>query len=225
MSKCWNCGVQIKDPVPVCPLCKCIVEPEEGEEAMQVYPHGFAEKGIKKMQRALSIYLFAAIVTEVILSGVTISLQGKPGTVIMVGAFLIYGFITLKVSIQMHTGYQLKMILQTFLGVGVVFVIDLETGFLGWSLNYVLPAAFMLLDLSIIILMLVNNRNWQSYIPMQLLLIALSIIGLALLYHFHIITHFLVPGLAMLFAVFTFVGTVILGGKRARDELYRRFHV
>ena len=27
------------------------------------------------------------------------------------------------------------------------------------------------------------------------------------------------------FAVFVFIGTLLVGGKRARDELYRRFHV
>ena len=42
MSKCWNCGVQLLDPVSVCPLCKCIVEPTEDEASRQIYPYGFA---------------------------------------------------------------------------------------------------------------------------------------------------------------------------------------
>ncbi|MCD8333009.1 MAG: DUF6320 domain-containing protein, partial [Clostridiales bacterium] len=153
MSKCWNCGVQLRDPVPVCPLCKCIVEREEGENLRQIYPYPYTERGIKKIQLALNIYLFAAIATEVLLIVINYALGGPARWLILIAAFLAYGYVTLKVSIQMRTGYQLKMVLQTLLGVAVLFVIDLETGFGGWSLNYVLPAAYILTDVVIVILM------------------------------------------------------------------------
>ena len=216
--------MQLLDPVSVCPLCKCIVEPTEDEASRQIYPYGFAEKGIKKMQRALSIYLFAAIVAEAILVGIDYSVGGKPGWVIIIGGLFAYGYVTLKVSIQMHTGYRLKMILQTLLGVAVLFLIDLETGFYGWSLNYVLPGALMLMDVAIVVLMIANKRNWQSYIPLELLMIALAV-GPLVLYYFHFSTNLTLACIAMGVAVLVFVGTMIIGGKRARDELYRRFHV
>ncbi|MCD8365311.1 MAG: DUF6320 domain-containing protein [Clostridiales bacterium] len=224
MSMCRNCGVQLRDPVPVCPLCKCIVEQEEGEEMSQIYPYLYAERGIKKMQLALNIYLFAAIAAEVILCAIHFMIGGPLGLLILIAAFLVYGFITLKVSIQMHTGYRLKMILQTLLGVAVLLVIDLETGFGGWSLNYVLPAAYILVDITIIVLMLVNNRNWQSYIPLQILDIVFCVIPFVL-YHFYLVTNLIVPLIAIVIAGLTFAGTLIVGGKRARSELYRRFHV
>lgn len=224
MSKCWNCGVQLRDPVPVCPLCKCIVEREEGENLRQIYPYPYTERGIKKIQMALNIYLFAAIATEVILIVINYVLGGPAQWLILIAAFLAYGYVTLKVSIQMRTGYQLKMVLQTLLGVAVLFVIDLETGFGGWSLNYVLPAAYILTDVVIVILMFVNNRNWQSYIPLQIFDIACCVIPFVL-YHFHFVTNLIMAIIATLVAVLTFAGTILVGGKRARDELYRRFHV
>ena len=224
MSKCWNCGVQLLDPVSVCPLCKCIVEPSKDERDRQIYPYKFAEKGIRKMQRALNIYLFAAIVAEAILIGIDYGAGGSPGWVIIVGGLFAYGYITLKVSIEMHTGYRLKMVLQTLLGVAVLFLIDFETGFYGWSLDYVLPAAFILMDVAIIVLMIANKRNWQSYIPLELLVIALAVIPF-IFYYFNIVSNLIVGIAAMGVAVLTFVGTLIIGGKRARDELYRRFHV
>ncbi|MCD8232152.1 MAG: DUF6320 domain-containing protein [Clostridiales bacterium] len=224
MSKCWNCGVQLRDPVPVCPLCKCIVEREEGDDLRQIYPYPYAERGIKKMQLALNIYLFTAIAAELILGIIHFVKGGPSGWLILIAAFLVYGYITLKVSIQMHTGHQLKIILQSLLGVAVLFVIDLENGFNGWSLNYVLPAAFVLTDVVVIILMCVNNRNWQSYIPLQIFNIACCVIPFVL-YYLQFVTNLIVPVAAMVTAVLTFAGTLIVGGKRARDELYRRFHV
>lgn len=225
MSKCWNCGVRLTDPDHICPLCKCIVETDGDESACEKkYPYLYAERGYKKMQLALNIYLFAAIVTELILCVIDIATGGNPGWVIMVGAFLVYGFITLKVSIQMHTGYRLKMMMQSLLGVAVLLVIDMETGFHGWSVNFVLPGVFILINIAIIVLMIVNNRNWQSYIPLQLLLIALSVLPFVLFY-LGIVTNIIVACASMFVAVITFVGTLIVGGKRARDELFRRFHV
>ena len=222
MSKCLNCGVSFIDPTNVCPLCKCIVEREDTEETDPTYPH--AEKRIKKMQRALNIYTFAAIVAEVILLGINYASGSSLWWSGMIGAFLVYGFITLKYSVQKHTSYQFKMLLQSLLAISVLVLIDFLLGFRGWSLNYVLPSAFILIDVTIIILMIVNNRNWQSYIPMQLLIIVLSVIPFILRY-FGFSQDTVVSFISFGVAVFVFIGTLIVGGKRARDELYRRFHV
>ncbi len=210
------------DPTNVCPLCKCITENDLGQMREPTYPH--ADKEMKKIQRALNIYTFAAIVAEVIFVGIDFSTGESFWWSIMLGAFFVYGFITLKFSVQKHIGYQFKMLLQTLLGVSVLVLIDYLTGFHGWALNYVLPAVFMLLDVAVIVLMIVNNRNWQSYIPMQLLIIALCLIPFVLSY-FGFSTYRVVDGISLGVAVLVFVGTLIVGGKRARDELYRRFHV
>lgn len=224
MNKCWNCGVEFVDPTNVCPLCKCITENESEQEQMRepTYPH--TDKEMKKIQRALNIYTFAAIVAEVFFVGIDFNTGENFWWSIMLGAFFVYGFITLKFSVQKHIGYQFKMLLQTLLGVSVVILIDYLLGFHGWSLNYVLPAVFMLLDVAVIVLMIANNRNWQSYIPMQLLIIVLCLIPLVLSY-LGFSLYRVVDAIALGVAVFVFVGTLIVGGKRARDELYRRFHV
>lgn len=222
MSKCMNCNISFRDPEDICPFCKCILEKEDGENWEPTYPH--AEKNIKKMQKALNIYTFAAIVTEVILLGINYTLRNSFWWSFMIGAFLIYGFITLKFSVQKHICYQFKMLLQSLLAISVLVLIDCLLGFRGWSLNYVVPAAFMLIDVAIIVLMIINRRNWQSYIPMQLLIIVLSVIPFVLR-HFGFSHDTIVSSISFIFAVFVFIGTLLVGGKRARDELYRRFHV
>ena len=223
MNKCWNCGVELIDPTNVCPLCRCITENDSEEDMWEpTYPH--ADKAIKKIQRALNIYTFAAIVAEVIFVWIDFNTGESFWWSIMLGAFLIYGFITLKFSVQKHIDYQFKMLLQTLLGVSVLILIDYLLGFRGWSLKFVLPAVFILIDVSVIVLMIVNSRNWQSYIPMQLLIIVLCLIPFVLS-HFGISAFYMIDVIALGVAVLVFIGTLIVGGKRARDELYRRFHV
>jgi uncharacterized membrane protein SirB2 len=80
------------------------------------------------------------------------------------------------------------------------------------------------LDIGIAFLMIFNRRNWQSYIMWQLLMLLVSA-GIVLLYIFEIITNPYVSGLAVLMTIFMFLGTVIFGDRRARVELYRRFHI
>lgn len=225
MNKCWNCGVELIDPSNICPLCKCITEndPEELRTLEPTYPR-HPEREMKKIQRALSIYTLAAIVAEVILVIVDLHVGDRVGFSIVTGSLFIYAYITLKFSVQKHIGYQFKILLQTLLGVAVIVLIDEITGFHGWSVNYVLPSAFILIDAAVIVLMIVNSRNWQSYIPMQLLLIVLCVIPF-ILRHIGISTDSLLCLIALCVAVFVFIGSIIIGGRRAVDELYRRFHV
>ncbi len=224
MSNCRNCGVEIRDSSQICPLCRSVTEHPDGERTEQIYPYLSAEKEIRKMQRALSIYVAAAIAAEVILCLVDFWIRGSVGWVILTGIFFAYGYLTLKVSISMHTGYRLIVFLQCVLGVAVLFAIDVVSGYRGWSLTYVIPAACMLIDLAVVVMMIVNIRDWQSYIPFQILIIAFSILPFVL-YPFGLVRHLIFPLIGMSAAVLVFAATMIVGGRRAREELYRRFHV
>ena len=129
-----------------------------------------------------------------------------------------------RLDILSNNGYRTKIIATTLSGISYVILIDWIVGFHGWSVNYVLPAGIMLLDAGIVLLMIINSRNWQSYLMFQLFGIVCSLIPL-LLIALHIVTH---PGLSELafgISVFLFLGTLIIGDRRARLELKRRFHV
>ena len=105
-----------------------------------------------------------------------------------------------------------------------MILIDWALGYNGWSFNYVLPSGIILLDVAIVVLMIVNSRNWQSYIMWQIFMILCSFVPI-ILYLTGIIY---VPYLALAAlgtSVFLFLGTLIIGDRRARVELKRRFHI
>lgn len=78
--------------------------------------------------------------------------------------------------------------------------------------------------LATIILMIVNIRNWQSYMMMQLFLVLMSVIAMILVAVKVIWFPYLAMG-AMGASLFLFLGTLIIGDKRSRTELKRRFHI
>ena len=101
---------------------------------------------------------------------------------------------------------------------------DNIVGYRGWSVNYTLPGAVLLLNGTIITLMIVNASNWQSYILMQILT-ALTSLGCILLWKFGIITKPLLSFGALAVSMCMLLGTLIFGDRKAKAELKRRFHV
>jgi hypothetical protein len=87
-----------------------------------------------------------------------------------------------------------------------------------------MPIAILALDLTLVVLMLVNRRNWQSYMMPQILTILLSLIPVILRKVGPMRSRYLV-WIAFFASVVLFVGTLILGDQRARTELKRRFHI
>ena len=80
------------------------------------------------------------------------------------------------------------------------------------------------MDIAILVVMIINFRNWQSYMMTQILMILLSIIPLVLL-AVGVIDNKYMAIAAMAASLFLFLGTLIIGDKRARTELQRRFHI
>ncbi len=222
MKKCRYCQVTILDPTMICPLCHSVLEPEKDECSTGMYPD------VKDVSRALNflvkLYTFLAIVAEASLVIINYITYKHIWWSAIAGIAILYFYITLRYSIQKSGGYLRTILIQIFGGVALTIAVDLIIGYRGWSVNYVVPSAILLLDLAIIVLMLVNMENWQSYILLQLLTIVLGIVTL-ILWRVGIITHPVVTIIAASVSAALFVGTLIFGDRRAKNELKRRFHV
>jgi len=220
MSKCRQCNVEILDETERCPLCDSVLE--HTEEMENMYPN--AKVQTRKWVFMSKVYLFAAILLEVILFGINYVDKYQIGWSLVAGLGLLYGYLVILLAIVGQAGHKIKIVLLSTIGIVMMVLADFVIGYHGWSVNYALPACVIILDVGIVILMLFNRRNWQSYIMWQILMILVSG-GMILLYIFGIITNPYVMGVAVLFSGFLLLGTVIFGDRRAKTELYRRFHI
>ena len=221
MAECKKCGVHITDDTDRCPFCSCVLE-DDGIKGMNVYPD--PEATVKVWRTIRRIVLFLSIVA---MGGMFIALYMGADIfnwTIVVGLILLYLNVTIYMTITDKIGYMFKTL---FLNISVVLIligIDYFTGYKRWSLDYTLPSSVIFLNVSCIGLMIINHRNWQSYISLQLFNIAWSVI-LFILLRLEIIRVPILVLIAMAMSVFLFAGTVIFGGKRASDELKRRFFI
>lgn len=220
MSRCKQCNIEVLDETERCPLCHSVLEPTVEVENM--YPD--VRIKTRRMMLLSRIYLFVAIVTEAILMAVNYYGTFETAWSLVTGLFLFYGYLVIRFAILGKSGYIAKTIVLTLIAILALIAIDFVSGYKGWSVRYVFPVAIIGIDAVIILLMIVNRRNWQSYIMWQIFMILCSFVPI-ILYFVGIIY---VPYLALAAlgtSVFLFLGTVIIGDRRARVELKRRFHI
>ena len=220
MSRCKQCNVEILDETERCPLCHSVLE--KTVEVENMYPN------VRTMTRRLAllsrIYLFVAILVEALLIYLNVLSDSEMFWSAIPGLAMLYGYLVLRYAILGKSGYKGKIIVLTLIAILMVVAIDFVVGYRGWSVNYALPSAILLVDAGILILMCINRRNWQSYMMWQIFMILFSVVPLVL-YAVGIVTAPLLALLAFAFSAALFLGTLIIGDRRARTELRRRFHV
>lgn len=220
MSRSKQCNVEILDETERCPLCHSVLE--KTVEVENMYPN------VRTMTRRLTllsrIYLFVAILVEALLIYLNVLSDSEMFWSAIPGLAMLYGYLVLRYAILGKSGYKGKIIVLTLIAILMVVAIDFVVGYRGWSVNYALPSAILLVDAGILILMCINRRNWQSYMMWQIFMILCSVVPLVL-YAVGIVTAPLFALLAFAFSAALFLGTLIIGDRRARTELRRRFHV
>ena len=220
MSRCKQCNVEILDETERCPLCHSVLE--KTVEVENMYPN------VRTMTRRLAllsrIYLFVAILVQALLIYLNVLSDSEMFWSAIPGLAMLYGYLVLRYAILGKSGYKGKIIVLTLIAILMVVAIDFVVGYRGWSVNYALPSAILLVDVGILILMCINRRNWQSYMMWQIFMILCSVVPLVL-YAVGLVTEPLLAVLAFAFSAALFLGTLIIGDRRARTELRRRFHV
>lgn len=220
MSKCRQCKIEVLDETERCPLCDCVLE--QTVEVENMYPN--VRLKARKMMLFGRIYLFCAILTEALLVYLNIVIESKIWWSLITGLGLFYGYLVIRFAILGKTGYRVKVVVLTIIAVLMMVAIDFLAGYHGWALNYVLPSGIILIDAGIILLMIINRRNWQSYLMWQIFMILCSILPLVFSL-VGVITDTIWATISFMLSLFLFLGTLIIGDRRARVELKRRFHV
>lgn len=220
MSRCNKCNIEVLDETERCPLCNCVLE--QTVEVENMYPN--VRLKARKMMLFGRIYLFLAILVETILLYVNYITAPKLWWSVITGMIFLYGYLLIRFAILGKTGYRIKIVALVAIMILMMIAIDFVVGYHGWSLNYVLPSGIIAVDFGILLLMLINRRNWQSYMMLQIFMMVCSVVPVVFAV-VGIVTAPLLSQIALAFSVFLFLGTVIIGDRRARTELRRRFHI
>ena len=215
------CKVDILDKTDKCPLCNNVLE-WDGVEREELYPN--ARIATRKYRFLENVFLFASIVLWVILFIIDYTTDPEFLWSFTAGLVIIYANVVLRLTILGKSSYMAKIIWTIIIGMAVLIEADFLTGNHGWGMNFVMPSAVLLWDIALVLLMLfINRRNWQSYIIDQITALEACVVMLVLMLMDVITFPYYAMGV-QLFTVLLFLGTMILGDRKAREELKRRFH-
>lgn len=221
MSKCKRCQVEIMDDTTICPLCNTILTKDDAR-TQNVYPD--IRNKTKWMKRFISICIYTLIVLEIIFCVINYYTFQSLSWSLISGGCIAYIICTLVYSFNRRNGHIRKIFVQAVGAFLLLLLLDYATGCKGWSVVYGMPCAVLVLDGVLVILMLVNRQNWQSYLLVQMFSLIVSMV-LLLLYIFDI-THnpalvWVTFGVSAIIFSFCF----IIGNRTAKNELRRRFYI
>lgn len=222
MKHCSHCNIDIAENAYVCPLCLGGLEETKKEDRPVNYPRIDYES--HNMRFIVRLGLFLSFLVCGIL--IVINYVGRWDiwwSLITTGGVL-YFWLTIYYSVQHNSNSAAKILVQTAAGWLLAWAIDWILGYSGWSVNYVLPAAILVANQAMLVVMIVNFMNWQSYILFQIEYVMFSLIPLFLVWR-GVITHPVLSYAAAASSVVILVGTLIFGDRKAKNELKRRFHV
>lgn len=220
MSRCIQCNIEVLDEAQHCPLCQSALE--HTIEVENMYPD--IRMRTRKLVMISRIYLFLTIVAEIVLVNVSFFFDWSSIVYLINGMVFFYGYMVIRYAILGKSGYIAKTVVLTALALAMLVAADFVVGYNGWSVNYVLPSGILLIDAGVILMMVINRKNWQSYMMLEIFMVLCGGVML-LLYLFDIVTSPIMSVVAFNVSVILFLGTVIIGGRRARVELKRRFHI
>ena len=213
MSRCSHCGVEILDDTEHCPLCHNVLE-NTGRGRM-TYPNVLHK--IKKINFLFCLFLFLAIILAVAVVAANFVYHPETWWSVIFIAAEVYGIIMLYLFTK-DTGYRIRIIVGILGFLLFDILADRITGYAGWSVNYMFPTAILLANLAVLLLMLINRRNWQSYLLFQLGVVLFGLAGVLFLF-LRWITSPVLSEIACSISILVFLGMVILGGRTARSEL------
>ena len=226
MNKCKRCGVRVLDDTLICPLCHTVLTEEKEDEQEYAGDYPNVKQKTRKFHRAGRILLFLSLVLEaalILVNYLTFSSFPKCWSAIT-GGIIAYLILTLWDLLSRRQGHIQKIYMHIFVVMGLLLLIDVSLGWKGWSLEFGLPCMIYGLVAAIVICMAINSSSWQNYVLMQLAAVCLSVIDVVLHFtgFFH---HIVLAWTAFGLSVLLWSGTMIIGDRKAQNELKRKFHI
>ena len=85
---------------------------------------------------------------------------------------------TLRFSVMRHASLAGTLVRQSLGIQAILLLVDALTGLRGWSVDYAIPCVALFEVAAVLLMMLVNRMNWQSYFMYQITITFLSFVPL-----------------------------------------------
>lgn len=221
MNKCGNCDVWTNHKT--CPLCYTETMGQGAPEKGAYYPEYDMEE-YKKKTRLSRIAIFLGVLTVLACLVINIVVMPQFLWVFYVAVSVFYVLVPLSHTILSASHLGGKIVAQVISLTVLLLIIDIMSGSVQWSVNYVVPFLIIAGILLMSIIILKVRLRWGGYVSFLLMMIALGF-SPAVFYLSGIATVLWPSVVAALFAVATFSSILLFANEAFMTQLGRRFHI
>ncbi len=220
MRFCSHCRAKIENDIEKCPLCDMdTTKPDDNFD--EAYPY------IKsRFTRGLVIKLITFVAVVFIGAGLLVNHlvpTGNPWALITAAA-IIYAWIS-AINVLRFTPNPPSITLgQLFCVSGLVFWIDFLTGWLKWSINYVIPFLIIAAALATTLMIVIKPMKFRAYTIYQLVIAVSGLLSVLLWVFGYSDVEWPVVTAAWI-SILCFVTMLVFSWRKTRNELKKRFHV
>lgn len=219
MQQCRKCKVSVNGNKRCCPLCQGELLGASSENA---YPHFH----IPKYSKNLLMKLISFIAISLIIISLAVNLMVPTNmwwSLFAIGG-VISAWITATVAIRYRRKLFKNITRQLFIVTIFAVIWDLSTGWLGWSIDYVLPISCMASMLSMYLLSKIMKIPVNEYI---LYLILDGVYGIVpVIFIFTGVLKIIYPSvICVACSLISIVALLIFEGKNMREEISKKMHL
>jgi phosphoglycerol transferase MdoB-like AlkP superfamily enzyme len=189
---------------------------------LNVYPD--IRQRTRLLKRLIAVFVYVLLAVEIILCLVDYYMDDKMGWSFVTGICILYAIFTVVYSFNHKNSHIRKLFAQSFAAMLFLVLLDVLTGGGGWSVVYGVPCAVLILDVALVICMLVNLPNWQSYLLLQVFTLLVSTV-LLVLYLAGVTKIPAIPWTVFGVSALIFSFCLCFGYHKAKSELRRRFYI
>lgn len=228
--RCKFCNVEVDCKTHICPLCHELLSPEEGDEKLTpAFPPKTAKAEKKRHTHftLVNIYLATSVIIFIICLAVNLGLHQPTKWFLMVGAVLLYGFLTMKNTVMSNNSAWIKAFWQIVMISLILWlaqwIFDDVVKETHWLLDIALPIIIMLsvLTLGIISCAVVRRNKALLYDTLFLSLIGFVPI---IFYAFGLVHAVLFSAICAGFCAAVIACVIIFARKEIVEEMERRLH-
>ncbi len=161
MQVCNKCNIKIRGKKECCPLCQGNLTVIEGDEN---YAFPVLEKRKITSITFLKVCTFIFLVAEIVFGTINIMTGGVFSFIgpVMLGAFVLW--IDIIATMYLRNNIIKVITFEVLVAIVVDIYVDVRTGFLGWSVNWMIPMTLIGLAIATIVTAFILKLRLDEYI-------------------------------------------------------------
>lgn len=221
MRYCEKCNVKLTGEIRRCPLCQGTLTGEADREG-----NAFPDIPLTRNPHWLLVRLLAlaTVVSGAVSLAVNVILPEQGWWSLVVIAGLLVGWLTVGIAVKKRRKPLKAILWQECIVSALIFVWDYRTGYVGWSVDFVLPVLYTCMTFAMFVIARLMRLRVQDYLFYLTLNILIGLVPAALLL-LGVIRTVYPSVICAAVSVIALSALVLFVGSALKDELIRRMHL